>query len=572
MARSPSYTQGLTPMFLSGLLQRWQPLQFFHRRRWRPVQLTVLFGVCLAFAVACGGGSPEADTEPDPTAAAGGRVTMGTTLSARTLDPADAYEIFPGILLHNLGDQLYAYEPGTTELIPQLAAKLPTVSDDGLTYTIPLREDVTFHNGTPFNAEAMVFSIQRFMENGGRPAFLLSEKIDTVAATGDYELTLTLQQPFSAFTALLTFWGVTPVPSEEYTIGEGQFIPDNFIGTGPYKLASFTSDAIRLDVNEDYWGEKPANEGIDIQIFTNAANLYNTFTTGGLDVAYQTLDPDQIAALEAEADTGGWQVIEAGTTVINYMSLNQKIEPLNDVRVRQAIAAMIDRNLVNERVFKGQAEPLYSLIPTSFDAYEPVMQDAYGDGNFELARELLTEAGFSEENPFTFEIWYPSASTTREVVAGTLKESFETGLPGLVQVEVQTAESATLWGNVDKGIYPSVLANWYPDYYDVDTFVQPFLSCNQGSDATLCEEGASQSNGSFYYSKKANELIAAQRAEQDPAARETIFKDIQTLLMEDVPYIPLWQNKDYVFAQEGVDGVAIQPTQQFLLWQISKGA
>jgi peptide/nickel transport system substrate-binding protein len=118
-------------------------------------------------------------------------------------------------------------------------------------------------------------------------------------------LTLTLQQPFSAFTALLTFWGVTPVPSEEYTIGEGQFIPDNFIGTGPYKLASFTSDAIRLDVNEDYWGEKPANEGIDIQIFTNAANLYNTFTTGGLDVAYQTLDPDQIAALEADRRHGG---------------------------------------------------------------------------------------------------------------------------------------------------------------------------------------------------------------------------------------------------------------------------
>ncbi|MEB3269440.1 MAG: ABC transporter substrate-binding protein [Leptolyngbya sp.] len=561
-------------MFLSGLLQRWhrwQPLHLFHRRRWRPVQLTALFGVCLALVVACGGGSPEGEPESGTTPESGGRVTIGTTLSARTLDPADAYEIFPGILLHNLGDQLYAYEPGTTELVPQLATDLPTISDDGLTYTIPLREDVTFHDGTPFNAEAMAFSIQRFMENGGRPAFLLAEKIETVEATGDYELTLTLKAPFAAFTALLTFWGVTPVPPASYTIGEGDFIPDSFIGTGPYKVASFSSDAIKLDVNEDYWGEKPANEGIDIQIFTSAANLYNTFTTGGVDVAYQTLDPDQIASLEADADRGGWQVIEAGTTVINYMSLNQKIEPLNDVRVRQAIAAMIDRNLVNERVFKGQAEPLYSLIPTSFDSYEPVMQEAYGDGNFELARELLTEAGFSEDNPFTFEIWYPSASTTREVVAGTLKESFETGLPGLVQVEVQTAESATLWGNVDKGIYPSVLANWYPDYYDVDTFVQPFLSCTKGSDATLCEEGASQSNGSFYYSAKANDLISAQRAEQDPAAREAIFKEIQTLLMEDVPYIPLWQNKDYVFAQGGVEGVAIQPTQQFLLWQISKG-
>lgn len=544
-------------------------------RRWCAIfRFGVLFGLCLALTVACGGTAPEADTDSaaDTAAAGGDRITMGTTLTARTLDPADAYEIFPGILLHNLGDQLYAYEPGTTELIPQLAAEMPTISDDGLTYTIPLREDVVFHDGTPFNAEAMAYSIQRFMENGGRPAFLLAEKIASVEATGDYELTIVLQSPFAAFTALLTFWGVTPVPPAMYEIAEGSFIPDNFVGTGPYKLASFSGDVITLDANEDYWGDMPANAGIDIQIFTSPANLYNTFKTGGIDVAYQTLDPDQIVDLEQTADAGGWQVIEAGTTVVNYMSLNQKIPPLDDVRVRQAIAAMIDRDLVNERVFKGQAEPLYSLIPTSFDVYEPVLQEAYGDGDFAQAEALLRAAGFSEESPFEFEIWYPASSNTRSVVASTLKESFETGLPGLVSVTVETAESATLWGNVDKGVYPSVLANWYPDYYDVDTFVQPFLSCDEGSEEALCESGASQSNGSFYYSDRANELIAAQRAEQDPAAREQIFRDIQTLLQEDVPYVPLWQNKDYVFAQAGIDGVAIQPTQQFLLWQIGKGS
>ncbi len=559
-------------MVLLGWFRLLKGHQRWLRRPWRSLlKFTTLFSLCLALVVGCGGSTPDdgaGGTGSEPTS---NRVTIGTTLTARTLDPADAYEIFPGILLHNLGDQLYAYEPGSTELIPQLATELPTVSDDGLIYTIPLREDVTFHDGTPFNAEGMAFSIQRFMDNGGRPAFLLSEKIDKVEATGDYELTLTLKDPFAAFTSLLTFWGVTPIPEDGYEIAEGSFVPDSFIGTGPYKLASFGSDAIKLDVNEDYWGEAPANEGIDIQIFTSSANLYNTFKTGGLDVAYQTLDPDQIASLEREADAGGWQVIEAGTTVVNYMSLNQKIEPLNDVRVRQAIAAMIDRPLVDERVFQGQSEPLYSLIPTSFDTYEPVMKSANGDGDFETARTLLEEAGFSEENPFTFEIWYPSASTTRAIVANTFKESFEAGLPGLVQVEVQTAESATLWGNISEGIYPSVLANWYPDYYDVDTFIQPFLSCDKGSEATLCEEGASQSNGSFYYSEKANELIVAQRAEQDPAVRDGIVKEIQALLKEDVPYIPLWQNKDYVFAQDGVEGVAIQPTQQFLLWQISKG-
>lgn len=547
---------------------RWK--QVLPRFWGRTVQFLGLFGLCFALVVGCAGNNDSATDPQGESATAGNRITMGTTLTVRTLDPADSYEIFPGILLYNLGDRLYTYEPGTTELTPQLATELPTISDDGLTYTIPLREDVVLHDGTPFNAEVMAFSIQRFMENGGRPAFLLGEKIDTVEATGDYELTITLQSPFAAFTALLTFWGVTPVSPESYEIAAGSFQPDTFVGSGPYKLASLTSDSVKLDVNPDYWGDAPANEGVDIQIYTSPANLYNTFKTGGLDVAYQTLDPDQIADLETNADSGGWQVIKAGTTVINYMSLNQKIEPLDDVRVRQAIAAMVDRPLINERVFQGQADPLYSLIPTSFDIYQPVFKEKYGDGSYEQARTLLNEAGFSEATPFTFEVWYPSSSTTRSIVANTLKEAIETNLPGLVTVDVQTAESATLWDNVKKGVYPTVLSNWYPDYYDPDTFIQPFLSCDQGSPEAGCDQGASQANGSFYYSEKANQLVKEQRAEQDAAARKQLFAELQTVLGEDVPYVPLWQNKDYVFAQDGVTGVEIQPTQQFLLWQISK--
>ena len=541
------------------------------RRQWRRVaQFVGLFGLCCAIALGCAGNNqPVADAPGTEGGGAdgGGRIALGTTLTARTLDPADAYETFPGILLYNLGDRLYTYEPGTTNLVPQLATALPTVSADGLTYTIPLRDDVTLHDGTPFTAEVMVFSLQRFMENGGRPAYLLSDKIASATATGDYELTLKLKAPFAAFPALLSFSGVTPVSPGSYEIGTGSFKPDSFVGTGPYKLASFTSDSIKLDANENYWGDAPANQGIDIQIFTSPANLYNTFKTGGLDVAYQTLDPEQITSLEKEAATGGWQVIVAGTNVINYMVLNQKIEPFNDVKVRQAIAAMVDRPLLNERVFQGQAEPLYSLIPASFDVAKPVFKEAYGDGNFTKAKTLLTEAGFSEANPLAIEIWYPSASTTRSIVANTLKESIEAGLPGLVTVTVQNTEGATLWENVGKGIYPIVLANWYPDYYDPDTFIQPFMSCEKGSNA-ICEAGPSQANGSFYYSPKANELVAKQQAEQDPAARQKVIADLQQMMVDDVPYVPLWQNKDFVFAQGGIEGVGIEPTQQFLLWKI----
>ncbi len=556
-------------MVVSSLL-RWRQLftQSVTRRRFLKIgQYAGLFSLCFLLAVGCRNGS---DTTV-PLGDVSDRVSIGTTLNARTLDPADSYEIFPGILLYNMGDRLYTYAPGTTDLTPQLATDMPTVSEDGLTYTIPLRDDVTLHDGTPFTAEVMAFSIQRILENGGRPSSLLSGKIESATATGPNELTITLKAPFSAFPSLLTFSGITPVSPDAYEVGVGSFNPNAFVGSGPYKLRSFSSDVIKLDVNEDYWGTKPDNGGVDIQVFTSAVNLYNTFASGGLDVAYQTLDPDQISKLEADAPGKDWNVIEAGTTVINYLSLNQKIAPFDDLNVRKAVAAMMDRQLISDRAFKGQAEPLYSLIPKSFSVYDPVFEEAYGDGKYDEAREYLEAAGITEANPLAFEIWYPSASTPRAVAANTIKQAIEQNLPGLVNVTVSTAEAATLWENVESGAYNSVLSNWYADYFDPENFVQPFLTCDEGSAETLCEAGATQANGSFYYSDKANTLITQQNAEQDTAKRDDIFDELQQLMVDDVPYIPLWQTKDYVFTTTDVDNVAIEPNQQFLLWQIEKG-
>lgn len=542
------------------------------RRSGRVLRFVGLFSLCLMLAVSCGGGSQStsAGDANSPDSASGSRVTIGTTLEARTVDPADAYELFPGILLQNLGDRLYTYQPGTTQLVPQLATALPEVSDNGLTYTIPLRTDVKFHDGEPLNAEAVVFSLKRFMENEGRATFLLADRIESVEASDENEITIRLKQPFAAFPSLLAFYGTTPVSPKAYEIGAGKFKPSTFVGTGPYKLAQFSPDTIRLDANPDYWGEKPANEGVDIQIIASAANLYNTFKTGGLDVAYQTLDPDQIRDLVKNAESGGWQVIEAGSNVVNYLVLNQKSKPLDNVKVRQAIAAMIDRELLNERVFQGQAEPLYSLLSTSSAEYKPVFKDEYGDGNMEKAKQLLAEAGISESNPLTLEIWYSSSSTKRNLVANTIKAAVEKEMGNLVKIEPKGVEAATLFDNLDKGTYPSVLLDWYPDYFDADTFIEPFMSCDKGSVSGGCESGQSQTGGSFYYSEKANQLIQKQRAEQDPDARTKQFEELQDLLAEDVPYIPLWQDKDYVFAQADVEGVEIQPSQQFFFWQIKK--
>lgn len=522
---------------------------------------------CLALVLGCNSNTSQQNS---PNVNISERISVGTTLKPRTLDPADNYELAGLNIIYNVGESLYTYKVGTTEIQPLLATAMPQISADGLNYTIPVREGVTFHDGTVFNAEAMVFSLQRFIENGGKPAFLLGDAIAAIEATGEYELQITLKQPFAAFPALLAFPGACAVSPKAYKIGAGEFNPNILVGTGKYKLGQFKSDSISLNLNEAYWGDKPANQGVDVQVYAgNSANLFNSFKTGAIDVGYQSLDPEQIDSLISSANDN-WNVIEGSGTVVNYLVLNLQQEPLNQPEVRQAVGSIINRALINQRVLKGQAEPLYSLIPTAFESYQGAFETLYGDGNIVKAKELLTKAGYSAENPAIIEIWHPSGSITRGIVADTIKAYTEQELGGIIQFIPNSVESASFFGNLSKGVYPAALVDWYPDFLDPDNYIQPFLACAQGSLNTGCEEGAAQSRGSFYYSDHANQLIEQSRTEQDPTKRQAVFTELQELLAQDVPYVPLWQTKDYVFAQNSVDGVIINPSQNFPFWTIKR--
>jgi peptide/nickel transport system substrate-binding protein len=143
------------------------------------IQFIGLFCLCCFLVVSCS----QPQNNPDNTLnieTNTNRITIGTTLKSRTIDPADAYEVISGNLLYNLGDRLYGYKLGTTELVPQLATEMPEISEDGITYTIPIRQGVTFHDGTPFKAEAMAFSLKRFIKNSGSPSSLLTNTVESV--------------------------------------------------------------------------------------------------------------------------------------------------------------------------------------------------------------------------------------------------------------------------------------------------------------------------------------------------------------------------------------------------------
>jgi peptide/nickel transport system substrate-binding protein len=287
-------------------------------------------------------------------------------------------------------------------------------------------------------------------------------------------------------------------------------------------------------------------------------------------VAYLSLDADQVRSLDEGAKKGKWQEIAGESSTVSYMTLNIKSQPLEKLEVRQAIAAAMDRPLINDRVLRGQGQPLYSLIPTTFDVQKPVFKELYGDANTAKAKELLTKAGYSATNPFVLQIWYPSASTKRALVASTMEALAKLKMDGIMQVEINSVESPTLFQNIEKGIYPAVLVDWYADFFDADNYIQPFLDCATGSVAGGCEKGASQGQGSFYYSDRVNQLIDKQRKEPNPQTRKALFAEIQDILGQDVPFIPLWQDKDYTFAQNSITGVRLEPTQSFPFWFLKK--
>ncbi|ELS34425.1 MULTISPECIES: ABC transporter substrate-binding protein [Pseudanabaena] len=505
------------------------------------------------------------------------RIVIGTTSKIRTLDPADANEFFISNIFYNTLERLYTYKEGSNEIVPQLAADMPKVSDDGLIYTVPVKTGIKFHDRTNFNAYTMKFALERFMNSKGTPAYILGDIIEAISAPNETELIFKLKEPLQFFPKFLAFTGAAAISPQVYKhikdekTGKLLFLPDKLVGTGPYQVTQFVEGSyLRLDAFPDYWGKKPVNRGIDIQFFSSNANLLNAFKTGAVDIAFQTLTPTQVKNIEANAKANGWTIASGQGATILYMVLNTQQSPLNDVRVRQALAAAIDRPLLESRIFFNQRSPLYSLIPSAFGESKPVFEQKYGDNNGKLARQLLETAGYSNEKPAQITIWYsPKYGGNGDLIASTLRASIQKNVGKIIQIKTERVENTVGYAFLDKGVYPAYLLDWVPDILDPDNYIKPFLECEE-AEGDRCKKGGSQFQGSFYNNPLINDLIAKERKERDSVKRSQLLQKIQEILAQDVPFIPLWQNKEYAFAQKGVDGVKIEPNQQLPYWNISK--
>ena len=349
-------------------------------------------------------------------------LTAGTTDRVVSFDPAKEYDYFSGEIVNQVFDTLLVYDTQNATLMPGLATEVPTVANggisaDGLNYTYHLRQGVTFTDGSAFNATVMKWSIERAikLDLSGSPAFLLydvgnlSKSPDArITTPDDYNITFHLQHPVGFFNSLMAFTISAPVSMMSYSnTAQQSDAVGKVVGTGPYELTSYTpNQQIILTANPNYYNpglyaakgipKIPVLNKVTITLYSSATTLKNDITTGAIDVAYRTLNPNDLTSLQSQASTLHLKVDIGSSPQIRYLVINVKTSPFDDVRVRQAIAYAINRTAIASTVFSGLVTPIYSMVPPSMPYSKPVFQTTYGSSpNLTQANNLLGQAGYT---------------------------------------------------------------------------------------------------------------------------------------------------------------------------------
>lgn len=279
-------------------------------------------------------------------------------------------------------------------------------------------------------------------------------------------------------------------------------------------------------------------------------------------VASCTSTPTTAPATEAPATEAPATEAPATEAPATEAPTAEPSQPLwQDVRLKQAIAAAIDREAIVDRVFEGRNTPAYHMVPPGYPyATEPFL-DRYGTRDLDLAIQLLTDMGYTADHPFMFDLWYPPEhyGTTTSDVMQVIKEQLEE--TGLIQVTLKTQNWAEYVDSFVAGeAFPAFILGWFPDFADPETWLSPFASCMQSPD-----------NGVNYCNPEMDALLQAAAATSDPTQRGDLYRQVGELYVEEVPTIPLFWEPEYVTYRDGVEGVLIGPPFEFNYNMLSFG-
>ncbi|GAA1561077.1 MULTISPECIES: ABC transporter substrate-binding protein [Streptomyces] len=499
-----------------------------------------------------------------------GAIVVGTTdryeaadYAPAPFDPAYAYDAGAWNVLRQTVQTLMHTPRGGGQPVPEAASACHFTDTGNESYRCTLRPGLKFASGEPLTAKDVKFSIDRVRainaENG--PASLLST-LDTVEAKGADTVVFHLKTPDATFPYKLSTPAAGIVSEKAYDAGK---LREGFTveGSGPYTMkAEVKGNRLVRAVfskNPHYKGDlKLQNDKVELRTFDDTAAMGKALTDGRIHMVSRTLSPTQINEFSANPPKGVRLVPMPGLE-IRYIGFNTEAPVVKDKAVRQALAAAVDRNAIVSKVYGKTAQPLYSLVPTSVTGHVNSFRNKYGEANTAKAAQLLKDAGI--KTPVKLTLTYTKdhygdgTAAEFEILKNQLNST------QLFDITVQGADWTEFRPAQKKGDYAAYGLGWFPDYPDADNFLAPFLE----QDNFL---GTPYANSTVR-----TKLIPESRKAADRNVAAPAITEMQDIVAEDVPVLPLWQGKQYVAARDGITGVewSVNAISDLQLWELGRG-
>jgi peptide/nickel transport system substrate-binding protein len=457
-----------------------------------------------------------------------------------TLDPAEVQWGEDAKVVTNLYENLVTFDGDSTAIVPRLATSWET-SADGKTWTFELREGVTFHDGTPFNADAVAFTFARLTDENHphRPkkvpygeVFTFIGKVEALEGKAVF----TLKNPNSTFLQILALFGagiVSPTAVKEH----GGDFGINPSGTGPYRLENWRQkEKLVLERNDNYWGEKPAIERVIFLPVQNAQTAIEKLKNGEVHI----VDNIALGDVEVVENTEGLRVERETSLNVAYLGFNLKKAPYDDIHFRRAVALAIDRDELNDLVYYGQAEPARNIVPPAI--WRDTGNLAPYESNLEKAKAELAKVELPDG--FVAEIWHMTFPRPYMPEAHRVAEYIQNRLAKIgLDLKIQPFEKAAYTEKLKDHEHPMYLLGWSADYADPDNFFHPLLHGDSGDDL----------NNSFFNNAEFNDAVSKAQIETDPKMRGALYRRAAGIYRSMIPTLPLVHVKQVIACSDRIN-------------------
>jgi oligopeptide transport system substrate-binding protein len=458
-----------------------------------------------------------------------------------TLDPHKTSTTIEFKILCDLFEGLVVQDP-KGNVAPGVAESWQ-VSDDGLTYRFTLRPNAKWSNGDPVTAADFVYSLRRMEDprlNSQYAEVLYpiknaeevnAGKLDVsalgVSAPDPRTVEITLKAPTPYFLHLLTHQTALPVNERNVArFGEEWVKPGNMVSNGAYVLDDVKPNAhIKIVKNPNYWNAR--NVAIDAVVFDpseDRAAVLRRYRAGEFDIVYNDLPNDQIAWLKQNMPKELHIAPYAG---VYYYSLNVTKPPLNDVRVRQALAMAINREVLVEKITLAGELPAYGFVPDGTVNYTPqkVSWAKMSQADREAAAiKLITEAGYGPRKPLTLQLLYNTSENHKRIAVAIAAMWKKLG----INVDLVNTEFKVQVASLRQGDFQVGRAGWIADYNDA----QNFLFLNQTS--------TKQQNFGKFSNPDYDRLMDEASVTSDQRKRAQLMQQAETILLREMPVLPLY--------------------------------